>query len=171
MRLTPVQGSILFFFLAPGTVAGLIPWAITGWTFEPAFLGNDATRFAGAAMIFAALDIVIDSFARFAVTGKGTPSPTNPTETLIVQGFYRHVRNPMYLAVLTAILGEAFLFASDRLLVYAAAVFAVFHAFTVLYEEPTLARTFPDAFKAYRSAVPRWLPRFKPWQPSQDLSS
>ncbi|MBL9099095.1 MAG: isoprenylcysteine carboxylmethyltransferase family protein [Alphaproteobacteria bacterium] len=168
MRLTPVQGTILFFFLAPGTVAGLIPWAITGWTFEPAFLGNDATRFAGAALVFAALDIVIDSFARFAVTGKGTPSPTNPTETLVVEGFYRHVRNPMYVAVLTAILGQAVLFGSDHLLVYAAAVFAVFHAFIVLYEEPTLARTFPDAFKAYRAAVPRWLPRLTPWQPSQE---
>lgn len=168
MRLTPVQGTILFFFLAPGTVAGLIPWAITAWTFEPAFLGSDATRFVGAALIFAALDVAIDSFARFAVTGKGTPSPTNPTETLVVAGFYRHVRNPMYVAVLTAILGQAVLFGSDRLLVYAAAVFAVFHAFIVLYEEPTLTRTFPDAFKTYRAAVPRWFPRLTPWQPSQE---
>ena len=116
MRLTPVQGSILFFVLAPGTVAGLIPWAISGWTFSTPFLGSDATRFLGAALILAALDIILDSFARFALIGQGTPAPTHPTRHLVVSGFYRHVRNPMYVAVLGAIGGQALLFADARLL-------------------------------------------------------
>lgn len=165
MRLTPVQGSILFFFLAPGTVAGLIPWAISGWAFHAPFLGTDATRFFGAALILAALDIILDSFARFALIGEGTPAPTNPTRRLIVSGYYRHVRNPMYVAVVSAIWGQALLFADDRLAIYGALVWLIFHAFVVLYEEPTLARTFPTDFSDYRANVPRWLPHLRPWSP------
>lgn len=167
MRLTPAQGSILFFFLAPGTVAGLMPWLISGWTFEAPYPGGDATRFIGAALVFAALDIIVDSFARFATTGKGTPAPTNPTRSLIISGYYRHVRNPMYVAVACAILGQAILFGNDGVLVYGVLVWVVFHAFVVLYEEPTLAKSFPEAFRAYRANVPRWIPRVTPWHPTQ----
>lgn len=163
MQLTPVQGSILFFFLAPGTVAGLIPWAISGWTFSAPFLGTDATRFLGAALILAALDIILDSFARFALIGQGTPAPTHPTRSLVVSGFYRHVRNPMYVAVLAAIMGQALLFADTRLLGYGAFIWLLFHAFITLYEEPTLARTFAAQYEEYRSNVPRWLPWLTPW--------
>lgn len=167
MRLTPVQGSILFFFLAPGTVAGFVPWLISGWAFEAPFLGSDATRFVGAALAFAALDIIVDSFARFALIGQGTPAPTNPTRSLVISGYYRHVRNPMYVAVASAILGQAILFGSENLLLYGVLVWVVFHAFIVLYEEPTLARSFPEAFRAYRADVPRWIPRVTPWHPTQ----
>jgi protein-S-isoprenylcysteine O-methyltransferase Ste14 len=167
MRLTPAQGSILFFFLAPGTVAGLMPWLISGWTFDAPFLGSDATRFVGAALVFAALDIIVDSFARFALIGQGTPAPTNPTRSLVISGFYRHVRNPMYVAVTSAILGQAILFGSDKILLYGVLVWVVFHAFVVLYEEPTLAKSFPEAFRAYRANVPRWIPRVTPWHPTQ----
>lgn len=167
MRLTPVQGSILFFFLAPGTMAGLLPWLISGWTFEPALLGADATRFVGAALVFAALDIVVDSFARFAVTGQGTPAPISPTRHLVISGYYRHVRNPMYVAVAGAILGQGLLFGSERLLFYGLLFWVVCHAFVVLYEEPTLAKSFPDGFRAYRANVPRWIPRVTPWHPTQ----
>jgi protein-S-isoprenylcysteine O-methyltransferase Ste14 len=165
MRLTPVQGSILFFFLAPGTVAGLLPWAISGWAFSAPFLGTDATRFFGAALILAALDIILDSFARFALIGQGTPAPTNPTRHLVISGFYRHVRNPMYVAVLGAIMGQALLFADTRLFAYGALVWLLFHAFVALYEEPTLARSFAGEYEEYRANVPRWLPRLAPWSP------
>lgn len=167
MRLTPAQGSILFFFLAPGTVAGLMPWLISGWTFEAPVLDNGATRFVGAALVFAALDIILDSFARFAITGEGTPAPTNPTRSLVVSGFYRHVRNPMYVAVASAIFGQAILFGSEEILIYGVLVCVMFHAFIVLYEEPTLERSFPEAFRAYRANVPRWIPRVTPWHPTQ----
>jgi protein-S-isoprenylcysteine O-methyltransferase Ste14 len=168
MRLTPVQGSILFFFLAPGTMAGVLPYLLSrGWTFEPAYLGNHATRFVGAALIFAALDIIIDSFARFAIVGQGTPAPTNPTRSLVVSGYYRYVRNPMYVAVASAILGQGLLFGSERVLAYGGLFLVICHAFVVLYEEPTLAKSFPDAFRAYRTNVPRWIPRVTPWHPTQ----
>ena len=165
MQLTPVQGSILFFFLAPGTVAGLVPWLISRWTFDAPFLGTDATRFAGAALIFAALDVIVDSFARFAVTGEGTPAPVAPTRRLVVSGYYRFVRNPMYVAVATAIFGQAILFGNDNVLVYGLLALVVCHAFVVLYEEPTLARAFPDDYRAYRANVPHWIPRLTPWEP------
>lgn len=165
MRLTPVQGSLLFFFLAPGAVAGLIPWAVFGWTFSEPFLGTDATRFFGAALILAALDIILDSFARFALLGQGTPAPTHPTRHLVITGFYRHVRNPMYVAVLSAIVGQALVFAEARLFVYCALVWLLFHAFITLYEEPTLARAFAAEYRDYRANVPRWLPRLAPWSP------
>jgi len=167
MRLTPVQGSILFFVLAPGTVAGLLPFLISSWTFEAPLLWTDATRFVGAALIFAACDIIMDSFARFAVIGKGTPAPTNPTRSLVISGYYRHVRNPMYVAVACAILGQGILFGSERVLAYGLLAWVVCHAFVVLYEEPTLAKSFPDGFRTYRTNVPRWIPRVTPWHPTQ----
>jgi protein-S-isoprenylcysteine O-methyltransferase Ste14 len=165
MRLTPVQGSILFFFVAPGTVAGLVPWLISQWTFDAPFLGSGAMRFVGAALIFAGLDMVVDSFARFAIVGGGTPAPTNPTQHLVVSGYYRFVRNPMYVAVATMIFGQAILLGNVNVLVYGLLALVVCHAFVVLYEEPTLARAFGDAYSAYRANVPRWIPRLTPWQP------
>jgi len=162
--LSPVSGSILFFFLAPGTVAGLAPWLISGWRFHAAFLGADTTRFLGAALIFACIDIAADSFARFAVLGEGTPVPLSPTRRLVVSGFYRHVRNPMYIAVLGMIVGQALLFGNEDLLLYAASVWVAFFAFIVLYEEPALSRTFGGEYAVYCAHVGRWIPRWTPWR-------
>ncbi|MCE9521474.1 MAG: isoprenylcysteine carboxylmethyltransferase family protein [Alphaproteobacteria bacterium] len=163
-RLSPIQGSILFFVLAPGTVAGVIPWLISDWQFHPAFLHTDVTRFLGAALVFAGLDIIVDCFARFATLGQGTPAPIGPTRTLVVSGFYRHVRNPMYVAVLATILGQGLLFAQLDLIGYAGIVWAMFHAFIAFYEEPVLKQSFGPAYDTYRANVSRWLPRWSPWQ-------
>ena len=113
----------------------------------------------------AALDIILDSFARFALIGQGTPSPTHPTRHFVVSGFYRHVRNPMYVAVLGAILGQALLFADARLFVYSGFIWLLFHGFVAVYEEPALARRFTAEYEEYRANVPRWLPRLTPWSP------
>jgi protein-S-isoprenylcysteine O-methyltransferase Ste14 len=102
---------------------------------------------------------VVHSFARFALEGRGTPAPVAPTETLVVSGQYRWVRNPMYVAVLSLIVGQALLFGSTALLWYALAIAAAFHAFVLGYEEPTLARRYGDSYERYRSSVNRWLPR------------
>lgn len=82
-----------------------------------------------------------------------------------MSGFYRFVRNPMYVAVVTAILGQALLFGSLALAGYAAAVWLCFHAFVLLYEEPTLRKTFGPEYEAFRAHVPRWIPRRTPWRP------
>jgi protein-S-isoprenylcysteine O-methyltransferase Ste14 len=158
-RVASVLGSLAFLVIAPGTVAGLVPWLITRWRWQPALLGLDAGRVAGVLLVAAGAASVVHSFARFALEGRGTPAPVAPTETLVVSGQYRWVRNPMYVAVLSLIVGQALLFGSTALLWYALAIAAAFHAFVLGYEEPTLARRYGDSYERYRSSVNRWLPR------------
>jgi protein-S-isoprenylcysteine O-methyltransferase Ste14 len=114
-------------------------------------------------LIVAGAPGLVDSFARFALQGLGTPAPIAPTENLVVTGLYRYVRNPMYVAVVVVILGQAVLFGDWRLIVYAMLVWLGFHAFVVGYEEPTLARRFGTRYDDFRANVPRWIPRLTPW--------
>jgi len=94
-----ILGSVLFFVAAPSVVAGLIPWWITRWEFLPPFFDLQATRAVGILLIVAGLPGLVDSFARFALQGLGTPAPIAPTQNLVVTGLYRYVRNPIYVAV------------------------------------------------------------------------
>jgi protein-S-isoprenylcysteine O-methyltransferase Ste14 len=158
-----VLGSVLFFFLAPGTFAGYVPYRITRWRMLPPLLGVRAFRAIGAALIAIGLVCLVECFARFALKGRGTPAPIAPTETLVVSGLYRYVRNPMYLSVAAVVVGQGLLMGSVDLLAYAAAAWLVIHLFVVAYEEPTLARQFGAQYAAYRSGVRRWWPRAKPW--------
>lgn len=108
--------------------------------------------------------MLLHAFARFALEGRGTPAPVAPTERLVVGGIYRHVRNPMYVAVLAIILGQALLFSSWALVAYATIAAIAMVSFVKFYEEPTLARRYGADYEAYRSAVPGWLPRLTPWR-------
>src|SRR3954465_11866169 len=108
-RTNAVLGSAVFFVVAPCTLAGLIPWSITGWQLQPPFLGLELTRGLGAIMIVAGVTGLVDAFPRFALQGLGTPPPIAPTRHLVVTGLYRHVRNPIYVAVVAIILGQALL--------------------------------------------------------------
>jgi len=159
-RVQAAIGSTLFFFLAPGTVAGFIPWLITRWALPQ----SNTLTVAGAILTPAALAMLIECFARFALKGLGTPAPIAPTKHLVVSGLYRFVRNPMYVAVLGLVLGQTLLFQSAALLAYAIVLWLGFHTFVFFYEEPTLRRTFGDEYEAYCKAVPRWLPRLTPWR-------
>ncbi len=161
-RTIAALGSLLFLFVAPGVVAGLIPWTLSAWRLGPPLLGAEALRWLGAALIIAATACLLEAFARFALQGRGTPAPPFPTERLIVSGLYRHVRNPMYVAVLALIVGQALLFGDARLLAYAAIVWLAVHTFVVAYEEPTLRRRYGDQYHAYCARVRRWLPRIAP---------
>lgn len=107
--------------------------------------------------------MLVHAFARFVIEGLGTPAPVAPTERLVVGGLYRDVRNPMYLAVAATILGQALILGRPGLLVYAAAFGAAVVAFVQIYEEPTLAERYGEAYEAYRRAVPAWWPRRRPW--------
>ena len=107
---------------------------------------------------------LIECFVRFAWSGFGTPAPIAPPQRLVVTGLYRHVRNPMYVAVVALVLGQALFFGETRLLLYGAAGWLVFHLFVLAYEEPVLRRLFPDDYERYAAAVPRWLPRLRPWR-------
>ncbi|OQW56319.1 MAG: isoprenylcysteine carboxyl methyltransferase [Proteobacteria bacterium HN_bin10] len=155
-------GSAAFFVIAPGTVAGLIPWLITHWRF-----GDGATAgvsIAGGIVIALSLALLIECFARFALKGRGTPAPIAPARELVVSGAYARVRNPMYVAVTGIILGQALLFASAALIAYGIAVWFGFLMFVLYYEEPRLQRDFPESYAAYFENVPRWRPRFVPWR-------
>jgi protein-S-isoprenylcysteine O-methyltransferase Ste14 len=163
-RQSAAIGTIVFFFIAPGTVAGLLPLAITRWQMFPMPPAYQPVRFAGGLLFVAGLALLVENFARFALEGRGTPAPPMPTEKLVVRGAYRFVRNPMYVGVLAIILGQVLLFANWPLLIYAAVIALAFHLFVVFYEEPTLAETHGAEYERYRSAVPRWIPRL-PLQP------
>ena len=156
-RPSAAAGSALFFAAAPGTVAGLIPWALTGWEVEAEWWLP--LRVLGAVLVVAGATVLVHAFARFVIEGLGTPAPLAPTEHLVVGGLYRYVRNVMYIAVTATILGQALLLGSPGLLVYAAVVWAGMAAFVLLYEEPTLADRYGAQYEEYRRAVPAWWPR------------
>lgn len=164
MRATSaIAGSVIFLAVAPGVVAGLLPWLLTDryrlpWSRLPGFVP------VGWLLVVAGIAILLHAFARFALEGRGTPAPVAPTERLVVGGIYRHVRNPMYVAVLSIVLGQALLFSSWTVAAYLVIAAAAMISFVRLYEEPTLARRYGDEYEAYRRAVPGWLPRLTPWR-------
>ncbi|MCU1676652.1 MAG: putative integral rane protein [Frankiales bacterium] len=156
-------GTIVFLFLAPGVVAGLIPWLISGWRLYD--WGGAAWGVVPIAWIAISVGVAVllHAFALFALH-RGTPAPVAPTETLVVTGVYRFVRNPMYLAVLAIIFGQALLFGSLWVMLYAAIVLAAVVAFVKGYEEPTLADTYGEQYLDYRRNVRGWWPRLTPWR-------
>jgi protein-S-isoprenylcysteine O-methyltransferase Ste14 len=160
-RVQAALGSGLFLFAAPGVMAGLIPYLLTGWdSTDPPV----AIAVLGALLIAAGIAGVLATFARFVLEGRGTPAPVAPTEELVVGGLYRYVRNPMYVAVDTTIIGQALLLGRPALLIYAAAFWALVAAFVHGYEEPTLSERYGAQYDAYRRAVPAWVPRLRPWR-------
>ncbi|MGA8104776.1 MAG: isoprenylcysteine carboxylmethyltransferase family protein [Candidatus Acidiferrales bacterium] len=169
-RVFAVLGTAFFLVLAPGTVAGLVPWWITRWHVQSATIARLPVRVGGALLAAVGLVVLLDSFARFALKGLGTPAPVFPTQHLVVSGLYRYVRNPMYVAVLLVIVGQALTFGSIRLLEYAAVAWLTAHVFVVTYEEPTLRASFGEEYKGFCAAVPRWIPRLKPWRGEGDSS-
>jgi len=166
-RAMAAAGSTVFFVLAPGVVAGLVPWWLTGWRVQQPLLFLAPLRVLGVVLIAAGAVVLVQAFVRFILEGIGTPAPVAPTERLVVGGLYRYVRNPMYLAVVASIVGQALALGQPALLLYAALVGAAFAAFVRLYEEPTLRRQFGDQYEAYRRAVPAWWPRPRPWKPTE----
>jgi protein-S-isoprenylcysteine O-methyltransferase Ste14 len=163
-RISAIIGSSLFLVLAPGTVAVLAPWWISRWRMEPPFFGWSPLRIIGVVLILTGLPVLLDSFARFALQGLGTPAPVFPTKHLVVTGWYRYVRNPMYVAVVSIIVGQALLFGNIRLLEYGAAAWLVAHLFVLAYEEPTMRATFGEEYQQFCANVPRWIPRLTPWR-------
>jgi len=158
-------GTFAFFWIAPATVAGWVPYLLTRWEMHPALLGLESGRIVGVILAGAGLAILLECFARFAVKGRGTPAPIAPTASLVVSGLYRYVRNPMYVGVLGVVIGQALVFGSGVLLTYAATLWLLFHAFVLGYEERALHRQFGSAYEVYRANVRRWWPRLAAWEP------
>src|SRR5215471_9049111 len=158
-RLLPILGSALFLVIAPGTLVGFVPWWLSGWEQRTPFPGFMPLRLLGIVLIAAALPVLLESFARFALEGLGTPAPVFPTRHLVVSGAYRFVRNPIYIAVTSMIAGQALLLGRIGLLIYAALLWLGFHLFVLAYEEPKMRASFGAEYEAYCARVPRWLPR------------
>ncbi len=157
---------MLFFLVAPFTIGIVVPWWIAGWRTTPPFLGEPWFRTGGLVLLVVGLIPLIESFVRFAVVGLGTPAPIAPTQHLVVTGFYRHVRNPMYVGVLAVIIGNGLILGNATVLAYAVVVAIGFNLFVLGYEEPTLRRRYGAEYAEFCAHVPRWRPRLRPWKPA-----
>jgi protein-S-isoprenylcysteine O-methyltransferase Ste14 len=157
-------GTIVFLFLAPGIVAGLIPLLITGWRMPDWGGWLVPVAIVAGVLILGGIVVLLDAFVRFA-RADGTPAPPAPTAHLVVVGPYRFVRNPMYLAVAAIILGQVLLFGSWAALVYLGVALTAVVLFVTFYEEPTLERVYGEEYRAYRANVRGWIPRLRPWVP------
>jgi protein-S-isoprenylcysteine O-methyltransferase Ste14 len=163
----PLLGSAVLFCLAPGLAAGVVPGTLVGWQIGPPFVGLAVIRVVGVILIIIGAASLLDSFARFALEGHSTPAPVAPPVILVVSGQYRYVRNPIYIAVVASIVGQALLLGSTLVLGYSGIVWCVFHLLVVGYEEPTLRSQFGESYGAYQAGVRRWWPRVKPWNPAE----
>jgi protein-S-isoprenylcysteine O-methyltransferase Ste14 len=149
-----VLRSLISVAVLPGLAAVLIPWLIVGAPASPSGTGwLGLIPFAFGFALFAWCVII------FASRGRGTLAPWDAPRRFVAVGPYRRVRNPMYLGVGSVVLGEAILFGSLALAAYLAVLALAWHAFILLWEEPSLERTFGDEYRTYRASVPRWLPR------------
>lgn len=150
--------SLLFLIVAPGMVAGYIPLALLrkGSQVETGILAYLAFPLWVIGGI-----ILLWSFWNFLIQGRGTPAPTDPPKELVAVGFYRYVRNPMYVGIFLILLGHFLWFKFIWLIVYSAIAFLTVHLFVTGYEEPTLKRKFGATYEEYLKKVPRWIPRFR----------
>ena len=150
--------NLFFTILQPGIVAGLVPWFILG---NPGadFYKNRLSPFQYFAMLIfvSGLAILLYCISMFAIKGKGTLSPADPTKKLVVSGLYKYSRNPMYIGVMLILMGESAFFSSIALWIYTAMVFIAFNLFIVLHEEPRLENDFGTEYQQYLKTVRRWL--------------
>lgn len=160
-QVTAVAGGVAYFLAVPAVLGGLVPWAITDWRIHSSSM---ALRVIAAVTICVGLVPLVSAFVEFVRAG-GTSSPTAAPDRLVVAGFNRYVRNPMYIGVLLIILGQASLFTSTALAIYGALFWVSVAAFVHWCEQPTLSRRFGAAYEAYRRAVPAWVPWSHPWFP------
>lgn len=156
-----IGGSAIWFALAPALVAGVVPWWMTDWEVRSTW---PLLQVPGALLVVAGAVILLDAFTRFVREGEGTPAPVAPPTRLVVGGLYRFVRNPMYLAVVVVIVGQALILGRVDLWLYAGGTWLVTAAFARWIEEPRLHAQFGEKYKTYRRAVPGWMPRRQPWR-------
>jgi protein-S-isoprenylcysteine O-methyltransferase Ste14 len=153
-----ILNTIIFTVLVPGSVSVLGPYLL---------LQRSATLALGPLTLLGLLGIGFGAAIyfrcawEFAVRGLGTPAPIAPTKYLVTTALHRQVRNPMYIGVFLVLIGEAALFRSLKLLLYAGLFCMAVELFVLYYEEPTLQRQFGESYEEYKRSVPRWIPKFK----------
>ena len=127
---------------------------------RPARFG--APQLAGMIVGAAGAGVAVWCILTFALLGRGTPAPFDPPRRLVVRGPYRYVRNPMYLGAGLALAGAALFYEAGALWAYAGGFLVLTHLVVVLYEEPTLRRTFGEDYETYCRQVRRWWPTTPP---------
>ena len=152
--------SLLWVILMPGIVAGYVPWRYFG-VGHALRDGIGAAEIVGLACVTAGIALLAVCVWEFATSGRGTLSPVDPPTRLVIRGLYRYVRNPMYVAVSTILLGEAIVARSIDLVIYWAVFFLLANLFVIGYEEPYLRRRFGASYEEYTASVGRWIPRFR----------
>jgi protein-S-isoprenylcysteine O-methyltransferase Ste14 len=150
--------TLLFSILVPGGVALYVPYLFLQGANQLALPTLLSLPWIGIAPFALGIALYFWCAGEFTFRGRGTPAPIDPPRALVIKGPYHWTRNPMYIAVLSAILGEAVFFWSALLAIYVTLLFGTFHLFIISYEEPTLQRLFGPAYVEYRHTVPRWLP-------------
>jgi len=150
--------TLLWSVFVPGTLTIVVPYLLLSSRLEQFPFKLSGLRFAGLIPIASGALLYLWCAWDFTFTGKGTPAPFDPPKEMVVRGLYRYVRNPMYVAASLALLGEAILFESALILIYALGVFSFFHLWVCFYEEPTLRRKFGASYERYCMRVSRWIP-------------
>lgn len=150
--------NLIFTILQPGIVAGLIPYYIVKRNLQE----MDASLFSlyhytGLAILFIGIIIMLYCIFDFAAKGRGTLSPADKTKQLVISGLYKYSRNPMYIGVLSILLGECIFMQSTRLFIYTLFVFVGFYVFVIFYEEPRLKKDFGKEYEDYKKSVHRWI--------------
>ena len=153
--------TLIFTVLVPGSVAVYLPHLLVSSAGSRGTLPLGGFHYAGLVLILLGALIYLRCAWDFAFAGKGTPASIDPPKELVVRGLYTYVRNPMYVGVLSVIIGQAIWFEARVLFAYAGLCFLLFFAFVVLYEEPVLRRKFGESYERYCDQVPRWIPRLR----------
>ena len=147
--------NLIFTALVPGTFGVLVPRWIASYFHSGRVVRLGGAGWVGLVLIVCGVTIYFLCLFEF-MRAKGTPAPIDPPKELVVRGLYRYTRNPMYVGVLSLILGQAVTLYSLPLLFYAGVLLVTFHLFVVLYEEPKLTKMFGESYRNYRHTVPRW---------------
>jgi protein-S-isoprenylcysteine O-methyltransferase Ste14 len=161
---------LLAILLLPFTVVVVVPyWLLTSFAVIDTRWGNGSPlewlpRSLGVVMLVAGLALVSWCVSLFASVGHGTLAPWDPTRRLVAVGPYRYVRNPMISGVATMLISQALIWGPSVIGVWAAVFMVINHVYFVLGEEPGLERRFGASYLAYKAKVPRWIPRWKPWE-------
>lgn len=153
----PILKTLIFSILVPATVTIYLPYLLLATRPAEASAVPLPLRIAGGLLIALGAGIYLRCAWDFAVFGRGTPAPIDPPGFLVARGLYCFTRNPMYVGILFVLIGECAWLRSGRMCVYAVAVFALFHSFVILHEEPVLRKTFGNSYEQYRRTVPRWI--------------
>ena len=161
--------SVGWFAAIGGTFGCLLPYLLGDWHLHRPLPYWGIARVVGVLLICAGIIPVVQSFIEF-VKADGTPVPVAPPQRLVVSGFYRYVRNPIYVGFLLILVGQTLLFGSPGLLKYTVTAWLVGAAAVRFYEQPKLARKFGAEYAAYRRAVHAWIPRLHPWTPGRPIT-